>query len=145
MKIMVIFPTWTGEYGLFSYFARKASTWPPLNLAYVAAAAEEKGHEVRIIAGEAERLTFKDTIDEVIKFGPGLVGMPATTPFFHLARELACGIKEADKSIPIIIGGPHITILKEKAFFDWFDYAFLGEAEGEWPRFLERLEKKEDL
>ncbi len=145
MKIMLIFPTWTGEYGLFSYFAKRASTWPPLNLAYVAAVSEARGHEVRIIDGEAEGMTFKKTIGEVMAFDPDIVGMTATTPFYHLACELAKGIKEANSGLPIIIGGPHISILKEKSFDKPFDYAFLGEAEESWPIFLERFEKGEDL
>ncbi len=37
MKILLLFPKWTGEYGILAHFAKRASTWPPLNLAYLAA------------------------------------------------------------------------------------------------------------
>ena len=39
-----------------------------------------------------------------------------------------------------MVGGPHVTIQKEKAFLPQFDYAFMGEAERSLPAFLERFE-----
>lgn len=145
MRVALIFPSWTGEYGIFSHFAKKASVWPPLNLAYLAAIAEKNGHEVRVIDGEVEGLSLKKTLDEVAVFDPDIIGITATTPFYHLAVELARELKAANKSIPIIIGGHHITVLKERGFADPFDYAFIGEAEVSWPIFLKRLEGKEDI
>jgi len=145
MRIALLFPSWTGEYGIFSHFAKKASVWPPLNLAYLAAIAEKDGHEVRIIDAEAENLSLKKTLEEVAVFAPDIIGITATTPFYHLAVELARELKAADKSIPIIIGGHHITVLKEIGFADPFDYAFIGEAEVSWPKFIKYLEEKKDI
>lgn len=145
MRIALLFPSWTGEYGIFSYFAKKASVWPPLNLAYLAAIAEKYGHEVRIIDGEAENLSLKKTLKEVSVFGPDIIGITATTPFYHLAVELAKELKVANKSIPIIIGGHHVTVLKEIGFADPFDYAFIGEAEVSWPDFLKRLDEGKNI
>ena len=53
---MFLYPKWTGEYGLFSVFAKKAGVYPP-NLAYLAAIAEESGHEVKIIDGQVENMS----------------------------------------------------------------------------------------
>jgi radical SAM superfamily enzyme YgiQ (UPF0313 family) len=145
MKIALLFPSWTGEYGIFSHFAKKASIWPPLNLAYLAAIAEKEGHEVRVIDGEAERLSLKRTLEEVASFGPDIIGITATTPFYHLAVELAKELKAEDKNIPIVIGGHHITVVKEKGFADPFDYAFIGEAELSWPKLIKGLEEKKDI
>lgn len=145
MKIMLLFPSWTGEYGIFSHFAKKASTWPPLNLAYLAAIAEKKGHEVRIIDGEAENISMKEMIKEVTRFNPDIIGITATTPFYHIASELAKGLKEANSRAPIIMGGHHTTVLKEKAFNDFLDYVFIGEADESWPVFLERFENGKDI
>ncbi|MFH0839995.1 MAG: radical SAM protein [Candidatus Omnitrophota bacterium] len=145
MRIMLLYPKWTGDYGLFASFAKKASTWPPLNLAYLAAAAEAKGHEVKIIDGEAEAMSLKDMINETEAFKPDIIGITATTPFYHFANELAAGIKQRIAKVPIVIGGPHITILKERAFDPFFDYAFIGESEESWPLFLERYENGKDI
>lgn len=134
-----------GEYGLFAWFAKKAGVYPPLNLAYLAAKAENLGHEVKIIDGEAENISLEKMIEKTEDFRPDFIGITAATPFFHIACNLAKGLKQRISGTPIIIGGPHITILKEKAFRPFFDYAFIGEAERSFPLFLERYEKGEDI
>ena len=62
MKILLIYPKWTQNYGMISYFAKKASVWPPLNLAYLAAIAEAQGHTVRILDGEAQDIPLTKMI-----------------------------------------------------------------------------------
>jgi len=145
MKIVLLFPKWTGEYGLFSHFAKKASIWPPLNLAYIAAVAEKEGHQVKIIDAEAERISLEGVIAEISSWKPDLIGMTATTPFFHLVLKHAKALKEAFEHIPIAIGGAHISVLQEKAFEPCFDYGFIGEAEQSWVEFLKRYQAGEDI
>ncbi|MFH1771961.1 MAG: radical SAM protein [Candidatus Omnitrophota bacterium] len=145
MRIVLIFPAWTGEYGIFSHFARKASIWPPLNLAYIAAMAEQQNHEVKIIDGEAERLTLDEIVETAYGFNPDIIGITATTPFYHIAMELGSKLKCAGKKVSLVIGGSHITILKEKAFESYFDYAFIGEAEYSWIEFLKRYSEGGDI
>jgi len=145
VKILLIFPKWTGDYGILGYFAKKASVWPPLNLAYLAAIAEKNGHEVKIIDGEAEDIPINEMIKHTAMFKPDIIGLTATTPFFHVVVELAKSLKQNFSEIPIVIGGTHITILREKAFAPCFDYAFIGEAEEAWPLFLEKYEKGKDI
>ncbi|MFH1202767.1 MAG: radical SAM protein [Candidatus Omnitrophota bacterium] len=145
MNIMLLFPRWTSEYGIFSHFAKKASTWPPLNLAYLAAIAEKKGHRVKIIDGEAENISINKMIRESHVFKPDIIGITATTPFYHIAAELARSLKQDNRDIPIIIGGPHISILREKVFSPSFDYGFIGEAEESWSKFLDCYASKKDI
>jgi len=138
MKIMLLFPKWTHGYGLATYFAKRISVHPPLNLALLAAIAEREGHEVRIIDGQAENMPLARLIEQTVAFGPDIVGITGTSPFYHLAIELARGLKRVNRKIPIAIGGHHISLLKEEAFIPCFDYAFIGEADNSWPMFLER-------
>ncbi|HAM39144.1 MAG TPA: hypothetical protein DCP53_07115 [Elusimicrobia bacterium] len=140
MKIILLFPKWTLDYGIFAHFAKKASTWPPLNLAYLAALAEKMGHEVKIIDGQVEDISLEKMINQVLDFKPDIIGITATTPFFHLACKLAKGIKKTNDNTPIVIGGPHVTVLREEAFEPCFDYAFIGEADDSWPKFLKEYE-----
>ena len=58
MKIIFIYPQWTGKLGLISgYFARKAGgIVPPLNLGLLAAIARQGGHDVSIIDAEIDRI-----------------------------------------------------------------------------------------
>lgn len=145
MKVCLLYPTWTGSYGLFAHFARRASTWPPLNLALLAAVVERAGHDVSIIDGEAEQLSLDEMVRAALAKKPDLIGFTATSPFFHLSKAVAEAIKQADPTIPIVIGGPHITIMKEKALFPAFDYAFIGEAEESFPQFLAQYEQGKNI
>jgi anaerobic magnesium-protoporphyrin IX monomethyl ester cyclase len=141
MKVLLLYPTWTGAYGLFGHFARRNSTWPPLNLALLGAIAERHDHTVRIMDGEAERMSLEDMVKAAVAYKPDVIGFTATSPFFHLSKAVAEGIKQVAPHIPIAVGGPHMTIMKEKALLPAFDYAFLGEAEESWPQFLNAMEQ----
>ncbi|MFZ3059397.1 MAG: radical SAM protein [Candidatus Methanoperedens sp.] len=145
MKIILLYPKWTQEYGAFDSFAKKASVWPPLNLAYLAAIAENLGHDVKIIDGEAEDISLEKMVELTATFNPDIIGITATTPFYHIVVDLAKELKKEVNEIPIIIGGPHITVLKEKAFFPCFDYAFIGEADESWSLFLKLHESGKDI
>ena len=145
MKVLLLYPTWTGAYGLFGHFARRNSTWPPLNLALLAAIAERHGHQVTILDGEAEQISLDDMVRTAVVQKPDLIGFTATSPFFHLSKAVAEGIKRLAPEIPIAVGGPHITIMKERALLEPFDYAFIGEAEESWPQFLNAYERGQDI
>lgn len=145
MRISLLYPKWTGDYGKFSHFADKSSSWPPLNLAMLASLAESQGHEVQIIDGQVEGLSLEELLIQASDFKPDVVGITSTTPFFHIAVQLAQALKSRLPEVTVVIGGHHITVVKEKAFNEAFDYAFIGEADLSWPRFLECLAKGEDV
>jgi len=145
MKIMLLYPLWTSAYGKIAHFAKKAGKWPPLNLAYLAAIAEKQGHEVKIIDGEAEGISINEIVQRTKEFAPNVIGITGTTPFYHICVELGNELKKELPSVPIAIGGPHITVLREKVFEPCFDYAFIGEGDNSWPDFLKKYENKEDI
>ncbi len=141
MKIALLYALWTEEYGKISHFAKKAGKWPPLNLAYLAAYAEKKGHEVIIIDGEAECLSVERMVQRTAEFHPDIIAITATTPFYHIAVQLGRALKKSIPDAAIAIGGPHVTVLGEKVFDRCFDYAFIKEADNSWPEFLLEYEK----
>jgi len=143
MKIALLYPLWTEKYGDIAHFSR-AGIYPPLNLAFLAAYAESKGHNVIIIDGEAEGLPIDEMVKRVMRFNPDLIGITATTPFFHISVELGNALKRV-MNVPICIGGPHISVLKEKSFEKCFDFAFIGEADVSWNLFLEMFESNENI
>ena len=144
MRLSLIFPSWTYVFGSMAEVAKGASTFPPLNLAYLGAIAEKYGHTVQLIDGEAEQLTISEIVDRVKDFSPDLIGLTATTPFFHIAVEQAQAFKEVLKS-PIVVGGPHVTYFREKIFHDCFDYFVIGQCEGTFGAFLNTVERKEEV
>lgn len=145
MKIVMAYSKFSGEYGIFGHFARRNSTWPPLAQALLAAVCEEAGHEATILDGEANRWDTERMAKEVVALNPDIVGISAYSPFFHLSADLAAAIKQVNKDVPIMGGGPHFTIMKEKAMLPQFDYGFLGEAEDSLPEFLDTLQSSRDF
>ena len=141
MKLSLIFPSWTYVFGNMENVAKGASTFPPLNLAYLAAIAEKHGHTVQLIDGEVESLTFQDIVSRVLEFKPDIIGLTATTPIFHIMRKQAEELKRRI-NVPIIAGGPHITYFREKVFHECFDYLVIGECEGTFGPFLDAIEKR---
>ena len=142
MKLSLVFPAWCDTFGIYSRVAHKASSFPPLNLAIVAALARQAGWEAQIVDAEVEQLDDAAVLRRVREFGPDLIGMTATTPFFHRVEEVARRIR-AELNVPVIVGGQHVSILEEKAFSDCFDYFFLGESERTFPEFLARFARGE--
>lgn len=136
MKLLLIFPSWCSTFGPFKSVARKATSFPPLNLCYVASIAENCGWEVRIVDAELEQLSVEAILKGIRDFRPDLIGLTATTPFFQSVSDLARSIKQ-QFNIPIILGGPHVTLTRERAFRDVFDYLFIGECEIHLSDFLD--------
>jgi len=146
MQITFLYPRWTGDYGFVArHFARQNAVWPPLNLAVLGAMAEQQGHQVTIIDGEAENLSEDQILNRALAVKSDLIGLTCYSPFFSVNDRLAKRLKETGCKVPIMAGGPHITIMKEKVFYPEFDYLFLGEAEVTFPGFLDTYEKGGDL
>lgn len=142
MKLSLIFPSWYTEFGTFKHAAKKVSTFPPLNLCIVATMAEQAGWQVQVIDAHIEQLDHAAIMRKVTAFGPDLIGLTATTPYFHNATMLARMLKSGIAA-PIMIGGTHVSIVREKAFEDCYDYLVIGECETNFPEFLKAFDKGE--
>jgi anaerobic magnesium-protoporphyrin IX monomethyl ester cyclase len=142
MKFLFFYPLWTGEYkGIAGYFAKKSGgTYIPYNLAILAAIAENEGHEAKIIDAELEKSSIEDCIPLIKDFNPDIIAMTGMTPFFNVIEEAALKFKENNIQAKICVGGPHVSIMEEKVLTDQFDYAFMGEGEEPWKKFLNVLE-----
>ncbi|MBI4100149.1 radical SAM protein [Candidatus Microgenomates bacterium] len=118
---------------------------PPLSLLYVAAIAEQAGHQVIIIDTVAQKLSVEDVISELEVFSPDILGFTMTTYMFHQALSWIREIKKR-MNLPILIGGQHLgTYPKETMTHKEIDYAVVGEAEITLPQFFETLEKGKSL
>lgn len=147
MKLAFLYPRWTGEYKLFGLLARRASTWMPQNIALLAAIAEQHGHTAHIIDAQAENISDEEAISRLLALKPDAIGLSCYSPFAHLNTKVAKKLKEVGCKIPILAGGPHITIMKEKIIdqYPQFDYLFVGEAEQSLPNFLNTYQNGGDL
>jgi len=138
MKLSLVHPSWSGEFGPYASAASKVSTFPPLNLCLVAAIAERQGYQVQLIDGHIEGLSHSEILGKLRLFEPDLVGMTSCTPFFHDVLSLAAAIKD-ELRIPIMVGGTHASLCREEAFADSIDYLFVGECELNAPEFFREL------
>ena len=132
MKILFLYPLWTQQTrGISRYFAKTAGgTFIPYNLALLAAIAEKTGHEAKIIDGELEKIPLDEIVKMSKEYNPDVIVLTGMTPFYNIAVECASLLKSNKVNAAICIGGPHLTIMEEKAFNDPFDYAFVGDGEG---------------
>ncbi len=146
-KVVFCYPAWTGEGGLFGWFSKRNGRWPPLNIALLGAVAQEAGHEAVILDAEVMGWKKERLAAEIIKLKPDIVGFTGYSPFFHLSRDAAREVKRLNADIPTMVGGPHVTITREKVLREnpEFDYAFVGEAEDSLPEFLNALSAPKNL
>lgn len=129
----------------FKIAVSKGTIRLPLGLAYIAAACENKGHNVVIIDSEVLDIDSEALAKEILKYNPDLVGFTATTPLVLEADTISRKIKEAAPEIKTIIGGPHITFMPEETLkITSFDFACIGEGEDLVPTLLEVLREKGD-
>jgi radical SAM superfamily enzyme YgiQ (UPF0313 family) len=142
LRILFVSPTWTEDLGVFSKIAKKRNSQPPLGILYLAAVAEAKGHEVRVIDADVENYDTRSLTAEILNQDYDVVGITATSPIFHKAVALGKSLKSRDYRGIIVIGGEHLNIFKTKAFFDCFDFGFFGESDTSFTHFLDLLAQR---
>lgn len=128
MKILLINPP------LFNKNLRwdeQSATYPPLGLMYIAAVLEQKNHNVVIFDGQAQNI-FEEELENYIKNeNPLVVGITTITLMHKQILKCIDIIKEANKNIKIILGGPHASLLKTKLMEmnSKIDFIVKGESE----------------
>ncbi|MEA3336828.1 MAG: radical SAM protein [Chloroflexota bacterium] len=130
MRISLIGPKWN----------EMINSYPPLGLGYLAAVAEQEGHEVRIHDfGLFPFRPIEQDAQEVIDFRPDLIALTSMTTSFHYVERLLAQLKK-QLAIPVIIGGPHATSLPDGTLSNpHIDYLIYGEGEYIWQDFLRAL------
>lgn len=104
---------------------------PPLSLAYLAAALERSGHEVRILdflvmPYRAEKI--RQALDE---FTPEMIGATCVTMNYPIAARMLRQCKQAAPEATTVIGGPHVSFTAEETLLaaHWIDFVVMGEGE----------------
>lgn len=111
----------------------------PLPLALLKSNLEHTGCEVKIIdcVLNGWRADSPDLLREVAEFGPDLVGVSTWSPMFPEAAQILGRVKELNPAIITALGGPHATTYYQSVMaFPQIDYAFRGEAERSFARFV---------
>jgi radical SAM superfamily enzyme YgiQ (UPF0313 family) len=116
----------------YGTLASIGSTLPHLGLLMLGAVLQTSGHRIRVLDSSAQGIDYDETLEEIIKFKPDIVCFTAVTPAILKTVKMAAMVKTRYPSMPILIGGPHVTAIPEKTLLDHtvFDYGVVGEGEG---------------
>jgi len=117
-------------------------SYPSGALLLLGTMAHNLGHNVEIIHMRADRVELRDLKKIILTRKPDLVGITLNTFQTKNTKEISKTIKETDKNVLVVCGGPHPSGLGSKIFqdFPYIDIAILGEGEH---AFLEILEGKD--
>ena len=103
---------------------------PALGLASLCAYLKAGGLECRIFDAHYHSWTTYGLIKRIVEYRPHLVGLTAMTHEIRAAAGVGGRLK-SEMSVPVVIGGPHVTALPNRtlAEFPVFDYGINGEGE----------------
>jgi len=116
---------------------------PPLGLAYLAAALEKAGVEVKILDYVVYPYAETRLHSALNGFQPHMVGVTSVTMTFDQAMKIVRDVKRIDPDLITVMGGPHVTHCAEQTLrlFPDLDLVVLGEGEqsivdlaGQWEK-----------
>lgn len=104
---------------------------PPLGLAYLAAALEEAGAEVRVLDLVVHPYRAEDLAELLADFKPHLAGATAVTMTVDHALGVLAAVKRIDPRIVTVLGGPHVSFAARETLdaCPALDVAVIGEGE----------------
>jgi len=96
------------------YYPISETPTPPLGLAFLAAALEQKGVEVRIADFVVSPYSREHLTSLLKDFAPHMVGVTSVTMTFDTAIQVIEDVKRIDTNILTVMGGPHVTFCAEQ-------------------------------
>lgn len=146
MKVLLIFPPDLKAIEPFASAPQKPTPllWGfPIGLGYLAAYLKQFGHKVIILDCLRQGYTFDVIRKKIKKINPDLVGINVMTPLTKTAVAVAKLVREFDKTIPVVGGGPHANYDYQNLLENYdFDYIVLGEGEVTFSELVNFLSKK---
>jgi radical SAM superfamily enzyme YgiQ (UPF0313 family) len=149
MKFSLIkIPEFYKKFELFNSYQQVLSTYPPLGLEYIGASLEQDGNNVEIIDLGVEDLSRENLKNYLAK--SDAVGMSVYINNYTIAADIAKKIKEIDPDIPLILGGPHSTLVKGNVLAQIPNADISVESEGELVildlvKFIQGIKKLSDV
>jgi len=120
------------------YVSRNTGHLPPIGLLYIQAAVEHSRHDSVFLDADLEGWDHRQAASEALRHDPDIVGIQAMTFTMPDAYLLAEELKQQNPDVCVVLGGPHPTIYpKETACLPAVDFAFAGEGEADFIRFLD--------
>lgn len=140
-RISLVYPS----DGLCYKFARYRTRRMPLGLAYIGAALEKAGHDVKVTDGALHDLSAEETVERALANDPEFLGIGCTTPLYHQACAIIDLVKKRSPSTVVIFGGPHVSALPQATLeTSKADFVYIGEAEESVVAVVEHVLNKQD-
>lgn len=117
--------------------------FPPLSLAWVAAVAEQAGHEVIIVDARTLDLSKEETLEVLKAFNPDIMGFMMTTYMFPDTLEWIKFLKQC-LGVPVVIGGYNLRVYpKESVSHPEIDFGVVEHAYYTIPALFRELESRD--
>lgn len=120
-----------------------ASILPPMGLAYIAALLRNYGHYCEILDGLAEPCSLDEIVKKSRSFD--IIGITSISTYALRVNQLLNKLKQPNVKTPIVVGGPHATILPQSCLENGADYVVLGEGELPMLELVNALENNGDI
>ncbi|MCK5000853.1 MAG: cobalamin-dependent protein [Anaerohalosphaera sp.] len=115
--------------------------YPPLGILYLASYVRSKRNDLDISVLDGYVEDKHDFVNKIIDFAPDVLGVSFTTQAASGAFALIKEVKQRNKNIFIVIGGPHTTAMPEDCFDkSQPDIAVLGEGEKTFDEILTKFQ-----
>jgi anaerobic magnesium-protoporphyrin IX monomethyl ester cyclase len=148
MKIFLINPptSFSQIYGDWDLSALDTYS-PPLGILYIASYLRENSHEPYVLDLEELKWDSNQLLESTLTLNPDLIGISSMTINFMNAQKIASLMKANFQSVPIIIGGPHLTAVPIETMSNYpeFDYGIYGEGEITFLEVVEKIKIKESI
>ena len=119
----------------------KVDVYPSGALILMGTMLNNMGHDVKIVHMSSDRISISELKDIIVDFRPDIAGITMNTFQTKSSKQASKIIKEIDKNILVVVGGPHPSSLRSRLFdyFPFVDIVVYGEGEH---TFLEIVEGK---
>jgi len=138
MRVVLIYSGIT-SIGFDSIGIGAEGSWINHGLCLLSACAKQAGHDVRLI--DLRRLKgWEDFCSKIKEYQPQVVGATMMSVDFEPAVKCLRLVKEADRGIKTVVGGPHPSIMPEELLgLPEIDYIITGEGEISFVRLLDDI------
>jgi len=120
---------------------------PPLGLLYLAGYLEKhSNHNVVVLDSQVDGLDYDALKSKIGRINPDVVGLTAMTLTLIDVIKTAKLVKDINKNIRVVLGGPHTYLFPEETIsLEGVDYLVLGEGEETFKELLDNLGNKAAL
>jgi len=137
MKILFIVPPSNLE-ERYGTFREAGAVYPSIGIAYLAGAARQAGHEVRVIDAEAQQIDMSGLRSRTLDYQPDVVGFQTFCANLRRCQQTATMIKDDLPECRIVFGGVQATLFPDESLSaPSVDYVIRGEADRSFVKLLE--------